>query len=96
YIDNEQSWSTNVVKINLNAALAWVTYYIDAYGFGPEDINRDGAVNMIDVITLAKAFGSNQSGLNFDLRCDLNGDKCINMIDVIKIACKFNSTYASS
>jgi endoglucanase len=98
YIDNEQSWSTNLMKISLNAGLAWVTYYIDVHAsqpslYFPEDINKDGKINMADIIIIAKAFGCTISDSNFDLRCDLNGDSRINMSDLVKMALKFGWTY---
>jgi len=97
YIDSAQSWATNVVKINFNAALVWVTSYIDYYNGSnnsiPEDINKDGTVNMIDVMKTAKIFGSSNSESIFDTKCDLNGDGCINMVDVMKIAIKFGYSH---
>ncbi len=98
YFDNEQSWSTNVVKINLNAGLAWAAYYIDSYCsegliYLNEDINKDFTINMADVAMIAKGFGLIKSDTNFDFRCDLNGDGSVNMSDVIKIVLKFGYSY---
>lgn len=98
YVDNEQSWSTNLLKINLNAGLAWVTYYIDAYtsrssSFFPEDINMDGKINVADLIVIAKSFGCTRSDLNFNPDCDMNGDGRINMSDIVKIALKFGQSH---
>jgi len=59
----------------------------------PEDINGDGAVNMMDVILIAKCFNKISTDVGFDARCDLNADDSINMIDVIRLAKRFNYTY---
>jgi len=94
YLDDVESWSTNEVKINLNAALAWVTYYLDVAELINEseiieDINKDGSVNMADVVLIAKVFGLTKDDEGFDKKCDLNGDGTINMSDIVKLALKF-------
>jgi len=99
YTDSTDSWLTNSVSVDLNAALAWVTAYSDAIGdveYAPvEDINKDGVVNMSDVILLAKVFNLNKSDSLFDKKCDLNNDGVINMADVMKIAVSFGSVYSN-
>ncbi|HOV27796.1 MAG TPA: glycosyl hydrolase [Pseudobacteroides sp.] len=55
------------------------------------DINRDGAINMADVILLAKAFNSVRGDSRYKDEYDLNKDGAINMSDVIIIASKFNT-----
>ncbi|MDP4181554.1 MAG: cellulase family glycosylhydrolase [Bacillota bacterium] len=57
-----------------------------------EDINKDGVVNMADVIKIANVFNSVRGESKYDANCDLNDDGAINMSDVIKIAAKFNQT----
>ncbi|MDP4180686.1 MAG: glycoside hydrolase family 9 protein [Bacillota bacterium] len=101
YMDHVESWSTNEVNISWNAALAWVTYYIDAvnkvsvsptpttYYYAPGDINKDGGVNMTDVMFIARTFGKIKTDPDFDERCDLNMDGAINMMDVMKLALNF-------
>ncbi len=112
YVDHVESRHTNQVSISLNAALAWVTCYMDK-DLGPppivtpattiptlpgvaEDINKDGAVNMSDVVIIAKAFGSISGEDIFDKRCDLNYDGVINMVDVMRFALKFGFVYENS
>ncbi|WP_420848045.1 dockerin type I domain-containing protein [Pseudobacteroides cellulosolvens] len=99
-MDHAESWSTNEVNISLNAALAWVTYYIDAVKNVEsekvtEDINKDGSVNMADVVLVAKVFGLTKDDLEFDKKCDLNNDSTINISDIVKLALKFGYTYTS-
>ncbi|KNY27463.1 glycoside hydrolase family 9 [Pseudobacteroides cellulosolvens ATCC 35603 = DSM 2933] len=100
FMDHAESWSTNEVNISLNAALAWVTYYIDAVKNVEsekvtEDINKDGSVNMADVVLVAKVFGLTKDDLEFDKKCDLNNDSTINISDIVKLALKFGYTYTS-
>ncbi|MDP4179923.1 MAG: non-reducing end alpha-L-arabinofuranosidase family hydrolase [Bacillota bacterium] len=56
------------------------------------DINRDGVINMADVILLATQFGKVKGNDGFSDLYDLNKDGAINMADVIIIAAKFNTT----
>ncbi|HEY9061037.1 MAG TPA: dockerin type I domain-containing protein [Pseudobacteroides sp.] len=58
-----------------------------------EDINKDGSVNMADVVLIAKVFGSIKGDVGFDAKCDLNYDNTINMSDIVKLALKFGYTY---
>ncbi|MDP4179889.1 MAG: carbohydrate-binding protein, partial [Bacillota bacterium] len=50
---------------------------------------QDNAINMIDVIQIAKCFGTARGDINYDLNCDLDMDKIISMTDVIAIAKHF-------
>ncbi|KNY27824.1 non-reducing end alpha-L-arabinofuranosidase family hydrolase [Pseudobacteroides cellulosolvens] len=59
------------------------------------DLNKDGIINMADVILLAKAFGSVIGDSKYDPSYDLNNDGAINMSDVIIIASKFNTVISS-
>lgn len=54
------------------------------------DINSDKAINMADVIILARVFNSIKGDGIYVKSCDLNGDGSINMGDVIIIAEFFN------
>jgi len=60
----------------------------------PEDINRDGAVNMADVMEVAIAFGTVKGDVKFKPACDITADDAINMSDVMRIALKFGYTYS--
>jgi hypothetical protein len=55
------------------------------------DLNYDGAINMADVIILAKVFNSVRGDSRYVDAVDLNKDGAINMSDVIMIASKFNT-----
>ncbi len=56
------------------------------------DINSDGVVNMMDVVQVAKSFGSVAGDDNYIADADLNKDQAINMLDVVIIARNFNLT----
>ncbi|KNY27854.1 carbohydrate-binding protein [Pseudobacteroides cellulosolvens] len=55
------------------------------------DLNKDGVINMADVIILAVAFNSIHGDIKYNKLYDLNNDGAINMADVIIIASKFNT-----
>ncbi|MDP4182679.1 MAG: glycoside hydrolase family 9 protein [Bacillota bacterium] len=59
----------------------------------PEDINQDGAVNMADVMAIARAFGTTINDVKYDAKCDLTKDGAINMADVMQLALKFGYSY---
>lgn len=56
------------------------------------DLNRDGKINMADIIILATSFNSVRGEAKYNETSDINRDGVINMADVIIIAAKFNST----
>ncbi len=55
-----------------------------------EDINKDGAINMTDIMLIAEAFNTTSSSPKYQSRLDLNKDNSINMTDVMICAAKFN------
>lgn len=57
------------------------------------DINKDGVVNMADVILLATKFNSTKGDGKYVDSYDLNRDGAINMADVIMIAASFNKSF---
>jgi endoglucanase len=98
FIDHIESWSSNEVTINWNAPLVWVTEFLDEVGGSitesvKEDINKDKAVNMMDVAAMARAFNGVAGDSVYDSRCDLDNDGAINMNDVVILAKKFGFTY---
>lgn len=50
------------------------------------DINKDGAVNIIDLALVAKAWGSSPGDPLWDSRCDLDGNNKINILDLTLVA----------
>lgn len=55
------------------------------------DCNKDGVINMADVIELALRFNKVTGDSLYNSLYDLNNDGVVNMVDVIIIACKFNT-----
>jgi len=55
------------------------------------DINQDNAINMLDIMQIAKVFGLSSSDAAFVSCADVNMDNFINMKDVIIIAKNFNN-----
>ncbi|HEY9061040.1 MAG TPA: glycosyl hydrolase [Pseudobacteroides sp.] len=60
------------------------------------DLNKegagDGAINMSDIMELAKCFNTVEGDAKYISNCDFNMDSSINMSDVITIAKHFNAT----
>ena len=76
---------------------SWVTdLQIQTYEiFGPQlvgDINRDGIVDIFDVVILANAFGSKVGDPNWNPDADLNNDDIVDIFDVVTIATNFGAT----
>ena len=56
---------------------------VEDSAFLTSDVNRDGQVNVLDLILVAQLLGSTTSG---DSRADVNGDGTINVLDLIVVA----------
>ncbi len=52
---------------------------------------NDNAINMTDIVAMAKYFGKTSKDADFKASHDLNIDQAINMIDIVIIANHFNS-----
>jgi hypothetical protein len=50
------------------------------------DVNKDGAVDVIDLMRLAKAWGSVTGNPNYDPACDLDSSGCVDVIDLLILA----------
>ena len=55
-----------------------------------EDVNRDGIVNILDLVLVSGQFG--QSGQN---NADVNGDGIVNILDLVLVAGAFGNTAAA-
>ena len=60
-----------------------ITITIEDSAFLTADVNRDGQVNVLDLILVAQLLGSTTPG---DSRADVNGDGTINVLDLIVVA----------
>jgi hypothetical protein len=84
--DNQGLWNTTTVKIT-------VTYRTD--------LNKDGTVNIIDIATAAKAFGSHGPDIpnpgdppskNWNATADMDKNGWINIIDIATVAREYGKT----
>ncbi|MEM3442949.1 MAG: dockerin type I domain-containing protein [Candidatus Bathyarchaeia archaeon] len=64
-----------------------------AIGIPRGDFNRDGVVNILDVIKIAKTFNARFGMPGYDFDCDINCDFVINIIDLTEIAREFGNEY---
>jgi parallel beta-helix repeat protein len=58
----------------------------------PGDLNHDGAVNILDALKAASAFGSRPGDAAWNSQADLNQDNVINILDAIILASNFGKT----
>ena len=59
----------------------------------PEDVNRDGVVNMADALLIATVFNSTRGDNKYKVECDLDNNGVVNMADILAIASKFGKTF---
>ena len=58
-----------------------------------EDVNADGLVNIIDLVTVAQAFGRPGEPA---AGADINGDGVVNIFDLVTVASRFGQTVAGA
>jgi len=65
-------------------------------GWIPEDVVKDGEIDIFDLVTVAVAFGSNNlTGTptpRWNSAADVNGDKIIDIADITMVAVQFGRT----
>ncbi|KNY28903.1 glycoside hydrolase [Pseudobacteroides cellulosolvens] len=59
------------------------------------DTTQDGAINMADVLQIAKFFNSTSGSTKYNAEADLSNDGVVNMADVLIVAKHFNATIDS-
>jgi len=60
---------------------------------GNPDINGDGIVDIVDIVIVALAFGSEPGDPNWNPVADLNGDGIVDIVDIVLVAIHFGETY---
>jgi hypothetical protein len=60
------------------------------------DVNGDGAVDILDIITVAIAFGSDPEHPKWDSRADVNNDDIVDIFDVMLISSNFSNSDSTS
>ncbi|MFW5972164.1 MAG: glycoside hydrolase family 9 protein [Bacillota bacterium] len=91
YKDNIRSWSTNEPDINLNASLAWGLAYLVENSSGDTDsltldgdVNDDGFVNSIDIVTLRRYLVGNDINISIK-NADTKRDGFIDSLDYAQL-----------
>jgi hypothetical protein len=79
-VDNNTLWSANTQIVT-------ITYVTD--------LNKDCTVNILDVSTVAKAYGSKPGDPNWNETADLNKNNVVNILDISTIAKDYGKTLAS-
>ena len=67
-------------------AAHWADLFITAEGVeseSREDVNRDGSVNILDLVLVAQAFGGKPPS---NARADVNDDGQVNVLDLVQVA----------
>jgi len=54
------------------------------------DINKDGVVDLLDLVIVTKAFGSTPTSPNWNPEADLNNDEIINICDITIVTVSYN------
>ena len=52
----------------------------------PGDVNGNGRIDIVDLLIVARAFGSTPVSSNWDIRADLDGNSLINIADLVSVA----------
>ncbi|MDI6826791.1 MAG: dockerin type I domain-containing protein [Candidatus Aenigmarchaeota archaeon] len=50
-----------------------------------EDVNRDGQIDIVDIATVGRAFGSRPGDLNWNAIADLNKDDSVDNLDMYMV-----------
>jgi hypothetical protein len=64
--------------------------------FFPGDINHDGIVDIIDIATAAKAYGTKPGDPKWNPNADMNRDRTIDILDIAKVAREYGMWYYDS
>lgn len=54
------------------------------------DINNDGAINILDIMMVSKAFNASKNDSRYSSESDVNKDDVVNMADIMAVAQHFN------
>ncbi len=56
------------------------------------DLNKDGTIDIFDVVIIALAFGSEPADPNWNMIADINNDEIVDIFDLVVVAVHFSET----
>jgi hypothetical protein len=59
------------------------------------DVNGDGTVDVVDLLTLVAAFGTKVGDPAYDVTCDFGGDGSVDVADLVYLVGTFGMTYGA-
>jgi hypothetical protein len=62
-------------------------------GIGPEDVDRDCKVDVVDLAIVALHYGQKVGDPNWYAPADVNGDGVVNVIDLAMVGIKYGTTF---
>ena len=57
--------------------------------FNPCDVDKDGYVDVVDLLYFVDAFGSITGDPNYDAACDFSGDGSVDVVDLLMLVENF-------
>ncbi|HOV27866.1 MAG TPA: dockerin type I domain-containing protein [Pseudobacteroides sp.] len=79
---------TRTISINENGRIGTAENAVPMWA---GDMNQDNAINMLDIVDIAKSFGKTSEDSDFNTIADFNCDNTINISDVIIVCKHFNN-----
>jgi len=81
---SEECWSITgrIIDGNLDGTS---TVDIGAYEYLPGDVNYDGKVNILDLITVRNSLGKDAASDPAARRYDVNNDGAVNVLDIVAV-----------
>jgi len=61
--------------------------------YPPWDVNQDGVVNLIDLVTLAMHYGENGASPNWNPAADINDNGVVDLLDLVLLAKHYGESY---
>jgi len=56
------------------------------------DLNGDGTINIVDLFTVAKAFGTKEGDPNYNSIADIDNNNEVNIVDLYEVAKDYGKT----
>ena len=62
---------------------------VGAVKYVPGDVNNDGMVTVLDIVTISISYGSNYLSSNWNFYADLNFDGTVDLFDLVAVSVRF-------